>query len=67
MTSISSTSSSRAGHCPVRMVRMHRTISASPCSMTSAPATGMTVLKWYTGGPSAVTVECSWMRHESAA
>ena len=46
MTSISSTSSSRAGQAPVRRHTMQRTISASPWSITSAPAIGITVLKW---------------------
>src|SRR6059036_215556 len=43
MTSISSTSSSRAGHCPVLRHTTQRTISARPCNMTSTPATGITV------------------------
>ncbi len=46
MTSISSTSSSRAGQAPVRRQTTQRTISASPCSITSAPASGITDLKW---------------------
>src|SRR4029453_536016 len=66
-TSISSTSSSRAGQVPVRRQTMQRRISARPCSITSAPASGIIALNWYTGGPSAVTVECSPMRQESAA
>src|SRR5207237_812961 len=42
ITSISSTSSSRAGHCPVLRHTTQRTISQRPCSMTRMPATGMT-------------------------
>src|SRR5262249_41775215 len=46
MTSISATSLRRLGHIPVLRQTMQRTISAMPCSITSAPATGMTDLKW---------------------
>src|SRR4029453_1896455 len=46
MTSISSTSASRGGQAPVRMQTTQRRISARPCSITSTPATGMTVLNW---------------------
>src|SRR5207249_2309258 len=45
ITSISSTSARRAGQAPVRRHSTQRTISASPWSMTSAPAIGMIVLK----------------------
>ena len=41
-----STSFSRLGHTPVRMQTTQRTISATPCSITSAPAIGMTNLNW---------------------
>src|SRR4030095_9200689 len=40
-TSISATSFSRLGHSPVLRQTMQRTISATPCSRTSAPAIGM--------------------------
>src|SRR5215218_5822384 len=66
-TSISATSLRRLGNSPVLRQATQRTISASPWSMTRAPAIGITVLKWYTGGPSAVTFECSAMRQDSAA
>ena len=36
----------RSGQTPVLRQRMQRTISAKPCSMTSAPAIGITVLNW---------------------
>ena len=45
-TSISATSLRRLGHSPVLRQTMQRTISAMPCSITMAPAIGMTVLKW---------------------
>src|SRR5262249_25546731 len=45
-TSISATSASRLGHSPVLRHITQRTISATPCSITSAPAIGMIVLKW---------------------
>src|SRR6185312_1734665 len=45
MTSISATSLSRLGHSPVFRQTMQRMISPMPCSMMSAPAIGMTVLK----------------------
>ena len=44
MTSISATSFRRLGHSPVCRQTTQRTISATPCSITSAPAIGMTDL-----------------------
>src|SRR6185436_3034627 len=44
-TSISATSCSRLGHSPVFRQTTQRTISATPCSITSAPAKGIIALK----------------------
>src|SRR5207245_3195968 len=49
ITSISSTSESRDGQVPVRRHSMQRTISASPCTVTRAPAIGTRDSKWHTG------------------
>ena len=42
---VSRTSSRRSSHTPLRIARQQRRISAPPCRMSSAPATGMRVLK----------------------
>src|SRR5882762_9725806 len=66
-TSTSWTSSSRNGHSPCLMQMTQRMISTMPCTSTNAPASGMTVLKGYTGGPSAVMFECSLIAQDSEA
>src|SRR5215510_1549032 len=67
MTSISATSLRRLGHSPVLRQITQRTISAMPWIMTSTPATGIMNLNCQTGGPSAVTVECSLIVQDSTA
>src|SRR5882672_11590171 len=66
-TSTSCTSASREGQSPCWMQTMQRMISTIPCASRNAPASGITALNWYTGGPSAVTLECSRMRNASTA
>src|SRR5258708_8828533 len=66
-TSTSWTSASRNGHSPCLMQMTQRMISTMPCTSTNAPASGMTVLKGYTGGPSAVEFECSLIAQDSEA
>src|SRR5258708_23068580 len=52
-TSTSWTSASPNAHSPCLIHMTHRMISTMPCTSTNAPASGMTVLKGYTGGPAA--------------
>src|SRR5207344_2346284 len=61
MTSVSATSLSRLGHSPVRRQTTQRMISAIPWSITMMPARGIMNLNCQTGGPFAVTFECSLM------
>src|SRR6185312_5659837 len=67
MTSVSATSLSRLGHSPVRRHTTQRMISATPWIITMMPAQGIMSLNCHTGGPSAVTVECSLIDQDSAA
>src|SRR4029079_12840510 len=67
MTSVSATSLSRLAHSPVLRQTTQRTISAMPWIITMTPASGIMNLNCQTGGPSAVTVECSSIHQDSTA
>src|SRR4029078_5885092 len=67
MTSVSATSLSLLGHSPVRRQTTQRMISAPRWIITMRPANGIMNLNCHTGGPSAVTVECSLITQDSTA